>query len=135
MLNRLSKPTKPAAAGRSHLAGEHFLNHRRRLAQHADPAVLGRLSKPTKPAAAGAVTWPANISWIIATPGRARPMPAVTLRSRNGHKSQNCGVLIATSTVTSRGSRRVLPARSGNRQVASPAEAGAPQRAKHHEAK
>ena len=36
MLNRLSRPTKPAAATGSDPAGEHFLAHRRGLAEHAD---------------------------------------------------------------------------------------------------
>ena len=36
MFARLSSPTNPAAAPRRNHAGKHLLNHRRRLAEHAD---------------------------------------------------------------------------------------------------
>src|SRR5438094_10565350 len=64
------------------------------------PAMLKRLSSPTNPAAAVGVIRSLNISWIIAEACPSTPMPAVTLRHRTVHSSQNCGVLRASEDVT-----------------------------------
>src|SRR5215471_15810605 len=64
------------------------------------PAMLKRLSSPTKPAAALGVTEPLKTSWIIGDACPSTPMPAVTLKHKTTHKSQNCGVFSAALGVT-----------------------------------
>src|ERR1700728_4600609 len=64
------------------------------------PRRLKMLMKPTNPAPAPAFTRPWNISWIMGEACDRTPSPAVTLRQRTAHKSQNCGVRSARSAVT-----------------------------------
>ena len=64
------------------------------------PAMLNRLRRPTNPAAALALIRPLNISWIIAEAWPRTPIPAVTLKQRTTHSSQNCGVRMASAGVT-----------------------------------
>jgi hypothetical protein len=70
------------------------------LDQMKRPTMLKMLMKPTKPAAALAVTRPEKISWIIGEAVEITPIPAVTLRHKTAHRSQNCGVLMASWAVT-----------------------------------
>lgn len=71
--------------------------------------MLNRLRSPTNPAAALAVMVPLKTSWIIADACPNTPMPAVTLKQRTTHSSQNCGVRIAAAGVTC---SRVIMARA-----------------------
>src|ERR1700728_670719 len=68
--------------------------------QKKRPSRLKMLMNPTKPAAAPGVTRPEKVSWIIGDAWASTPMPAVTLRKRTAQRSQNCGVLSASSAVT-----------------------------------
>ena len=69
-------------------------------AQKRRPAMLNRLSRPANPAAADGETRPAKTSWIIGEAMPSTPMPALTLRHRTAHSSQNWRVRQATSAVT-----------------------------------
>ncbi len=64
------------------------------------PIMFARLSSPTKPAAAPIEIVSGNISWIIGDAWPSTPMPAVTFMQSTIHSSQNCGVVMARSTVT-----------------------------------
>src|SRR5271169_779189 len=68
--------------------------------QRKRPRRLKMLMNPTNPAAATGFTRPSKVSWIIGDACDSTPMPAVTLRNRTAHKSQNWGVPSARSAVT-----------------------------------
>ena len=48
------------------------------------------------------ISRPPNTSWIIGEAIPITPIPALTLRQRTAHSSQNCGVFQAVSTCTCR---------------------------------
>src|SRR5262245_25459694 len=64
------------------------------------PDMFASDSRPTNPAASVALTLEKK-SWIIGAACSRIPMPAVTLQNSTVHRSQNCGVRIARSAVTS----------------------------------
>ena len=102
--------------------------------------MFARLSSPTNPAAAAAPITPGNISWIIGDAWPSTPIPAVTLRQSTAQSSQNCLVLIASSTCTSgaggvRRARRRTVAASRLRARRLPSRRRQPhgEHAEHHE--